>query len=245
MAARLRDINPHIHVTARAEFLDPDSAAALAQSDCCFIVDAIDSIAPKEDLITAALAAGKRIISSMGAGGKLDPSRVRIADISATHNDRMARLLRKNLRRRAGVQSGVPCVFSCEPVTASSMAEVDEVQRFKRSFYGTMSYLPALFGLHMAAYVICELAGKQDALQYPPTPCNAAMPPSRRNAALGQRPFKQWRTGPKRPTEVEPGERVLESRGSDRAVYTRASRQYPWGDAEAPGLGIGFDGAEI
>lgn len=90
-------------------------------------------------------------ISSMGAGGRLDPSRVRLADIADTHNDAFAAVVRKRLRK-AGVNSGIAVVFSDEPAQPASLALTE--QQYKRSYFGTSSYIPGLFGLFIASHVI-------------------------------------------------------------------------------------------
>ncbi|KAG1673945.1 hypothetical protein FOA52_015700 [Chlamydomonas sp. UWO 241] len=122
-----------------------------------FVVDCIDTITPKKMIITAARKAGGRVISSMGAGGRVDASRVKVVDLFKTYNDAFAADIRKGLRRM-GVTDGVVAVWSDEPVQRSSLALVD--QKYKQSYYGTMSYVPALFGLNIASHVIRELLGE-------------------------------------------------------------------------------------
>jgi hypothetical protein len=102
-------------------------------------------------LLACVACAGVPTISSMGAGGRLDPSRVRLADISETYNDAFAAVVRKRLRK-AGVSSGVTVVFSDEPAQPASLALTE--QQYKRSYFGTSSYIPALFGLYIASHVI-------------------------------------------------------------------------------------------
>jgi len=161
MAERLRDINPDVDLTVLNTFLDPDSAAALLEgrnadqrgavedhgkglraAHCRYdyVVDCIDSIAPKKTLICAARRAGGRVISSMGAGGRMDASRVRVVDLFDTYNDPFAANIRRGLRKM-GVASDVVAVWSDEPVKHASLEVTD--QRFKRSYYGTISYIPA------------------------------------------------------------------------------------------------------
>ena len=120
--------------------------------------DCIDSVQPKQYVIVACKQKGIRIVSSMGAGGRLDPSKVQIADISETYNCPFAQMVRKGLKRK-GVRRGVTVVFSCEPVDRKNMMLTDG-SKFKKSFYGTISYIPALFGLHMASVVVREVAGE-------------------------------------------------------------------------------------
>jgi hypothetical protein len=130
-------------------------AAALVQQQAYdYVIDAIDSLAPKAALLLAGHAAGVPTISAMGAGGRLDPARVRLADISETHGDAFAAVVRRGLRR-AGVSHGITVVFSDEPARPASLALTQ--QQYKKSYYGTSSYLPGLFGLYMASHVIRQV----------------------------------------------------------------------------------------
>lgn len=91
----------------------------------------------------------------MGAGGKVDASKVQICDISQTYNDPLARVVRDYLKKRR-IRRGIKVVFSPELAPKHSLKLTDG-SNFKRSFYGTISYIPALFGLNAAAHVIQEL----------------------------------------------------------------------------------------
>jgi len=117
---------------------------------CC-----IDSVQPKQYIIVACKQLGINIVSSMGAGGRIDPSKVQVADLSKTFNCPFAQQVRKGLKRK-GVRRGVTVVFSSELVDRDTCMLTDG-NRYKKSFYGTISYIPALFGLHMASVVIREL----------------------------------------------------------------------------------------
>jgi tRNA A37 threonylcarbamoyladenosine dehydratase len=152
VAARLRDINPQLRLTVKQEFLDPLAAAALVQEQTYdYVIDCIDSVAPKQALLLAGHAAGAHVVSSMGAGGRLDPSRVRLADISETYNDAFAAVVRRGLRK-AGVGRGITVVFSDELAKPASLALTQ--QQYKKSYFGTSSYIPGLFGLYIASHVI-------------------------------------------------------------------------------------------
>jgi tRNA A37 threonylcarbamoyladenosine dehydratase len=118
-------------------------------------VDAIDTLSPKIYLIYGALQRGLKIVSSMGAGGKFDPSLVQISDISKSYHCKLARVLRKRLRK-LGVESGFPVVFSPEEVDTSAVVLIENEQN-KKSNVGTISYMPALFGLYCASKVIRDL----------------------------------------------------------------------------------------
>ena len=153
VAERLKDINPDIKLHVINKFIEPDEFDSLVSSTKFdYIIDAIDSVSPKIYLILAAKRQKIKIVSAMGAGGKIDPSKVKVADISKTRDDFLARVIRKRLRKQ-GIQKGVKCVFSTELQNPDSLQMTDNTG-FKKSHYGTVSYMPALFGLHAAATVI-------------------------------------------------------------------------------------------
>lgn len=157
MAARLRDINPDLEVEVRNCFVrDEETEALLDAAHYDFVVDAIDTLSPKTFLIYHALQRHLPIISSMGAGAKVDPSRIRIADISKTTDCALARAVRKRLRGM-GISSGLPVVFSTEPANPQAILEVED-EECKRTTTGTVSYMPALFGCYLASYVIRHLS---------------------------------------------------------------------------------------
>ena len=157
MAARLRDINPDLEIEVRNCFVrDEETEALLDAAHYDFVVDAIDTLSPKTFLIYHALQRHLPIISSMGAGAKMDPSRIRIADISKTTDCALARAVRKRLRGM-GISSGLPVVFSTEPANPQAILEVED-EACKRTTTGTVSYMPALFGCYLASYVIRHLS---------------------------------------------------------------------------------------
>ncbi|WP_343328826.1 tRNA threonylcarbamoyladenosine dehydratase [Polaribacter staleyi] len=152
LAARLIDINPEIELTVLEEFLSPERAFEIVTKEFDYVLDCIDSITPKVNLIVAARRKKVKIISSMGAGGKLDATKVKIKDIANTKNCTMARVLRKRLKERK-VNKGVKAVYSEEMQISKSVKRTDGTH-FKKSYYGTISYMPALFGLQAAAFVV-------------------------------------------------------------------------------------------
>lgn len=157
MAARLRDINPDLEVEVRNCFVrDEETEALLDAAHYDFVVDAIDTLSPKTFLIYHALQRHLPIVSSMGAGAKVDPSRIRIADISKTTDCALARAVRKRLKGM-GISSGLPVVFSTEPANPQAILEVED-EACKRTTTGTVSYMPALFGCYLASYVIRHLS---------------------------------------------------------------------------------------
>jgi tRNA A37 threonylcarbamoyladenosine dehydratase len=158
LALRLKDINKDIELTVLEEFLSPERAFEIVSKEFDYVLDCIDSITPKVNLIVAARRKKVKIISSMGAGGKLDVSKIKIKDISKTKNCSMARVLRKRLKERK-VDKGVKAVYSDEMQISKSL-KITDGTNFKKSYYGTISYMPAAFGLQAAAYVINVLLKK-------------------------------------------------------------------------------------
>lgn len=153
VAARLMDINPELKLTVVNEFLrDERTEEILDHAYYDFIVDAIDSLSPKVFLLYHALLRKIPVVSSMGAGAKIDPSQVRIADISKTSNCALAKAVRKRLRG-LGVQKGIPVVYSTEMANPDAVIEVND-EACKRTTTGTVSYMPAIFGCYLASYVI-------------------------------------------------------------------------------------------
>ncbi|MCL1663740.1 tRNA threonylcarbamoyladenosine dehydratase [Elizabethkingia ursingii] len=153
MARRILDINPELNLTRINEFLNPERMEEVIQAgNFDYILDCIDSVSPKLALIKAAKRNKIKIISCMGAGGKLDPSKVMVRDISKTRNCFLAKQVRKRLKKE-NIDKGFRCVFSTEIQREDSLKMTDGTN-YKRSFYGTISYMPAIFGLYAASEVI-------------------------------------------------------------------------------------------
>ncbi len=155
MADRLRQINPEIKLNVIREFVRPERVEELLAGNPDYVMDAIDSITPKLTFIKAAYARGLRIVSSMGAGAKLDPTRLQVVDISKTYNCPFAQQIRKQLKD-SGISKGIKVVFSPEEPIKESLMLTDG-SNFKKSAYGTISYLPATFGATLASVVIRDL----------------------------------------------------------------------------------------
>lgn len=152
MAERLRDINPKIELTIVSRFIKDDETDALLDSDNFdYVVDAIDTLSPKLALIKGALDRHIPLVSSMGAGAKTDPAKMEICDIAKTHHCPLAHMLRKRLHK-IGVRKGFTAVFSPEPVREGAMILCEEQN--KKSNMGTISYIPAVFGIGCASVVI-------------------------------------------------------------------------------------------
>ncbi len=158
VAERLRDINPEIELTVVGRFIKDDETDALLDSDRFdYVVDAIDTLSPKLALIKGALDRGIPLVSSMGAGAKTDPTRMEICDIARTHHCPLAHMLRKRLHK-IGIRTGFRAVFSPEPVREGAMVLCEEQN--KKSNTGTISYIPALFGIGCASVVVRDLIGE-------------------------------------------------------------------------------------
>lgn len=159
MAERLKAINPELTLHVIKTFITPDAVEQiLAASHYDYIVDAIDSVTPKLTFLTQAYTRNMPIVSSMGAGGKMDPTQLKVVDISKTYNCPFAQQVRKNLKK-AGIYKGIKAVFSTEEQIRESLILTDG-SNYKKSAYGTMSYLPATFGATCASVVLRDLIGK-------------------------------------------------------------------------------------
>jgi tRNA A37 threonylcarbamoyladenosine dehydratase len=158
LAERLRDINPELNLHIVNRFIKDDETDALLDSDKFdYVVDAIDTLSPKLALIKGALDRGIPLVSSMGAGAKTDPTLMEIKDIAKTHHCPLAHMLRKRLHK-IGIKRGFWAVFSPEPVREGAMILCEEQN--KKSNVGTISYIPALFGIGCASVVIRDLIGE-------------------------------------------------------------------------------------
>lgn len=161
MAHRLSDINPDVKLHVIHDYLKDDKINALFENNTFdYVVDAIDTIAPKVFFLYTALKHNNRIVSSMGAGGKLDPSKVGVAEIEDTTLCKLAFMVRKRLHK-LGVRSGFKAVYSTEVVPKSAV-KINEVQeQNKLTTVGTISYMPAVFGCFAASVVVRDLLQSQ------------------------------------------------------------------------------------
>jgi tRNA A37 threonylcarbamoyladenosine dehydratase len=162
LAARLADINPTTHLIKRDEFIDREKAQQIAlNADYHFVADCIDAIAYKTVLIDSCNKANKPIISSMGAGGRLDPTQVKISRMDKTQNCALAREMRKQLRN-IHASMKFPVVHSTElPIKAlphQAVKATDSAPSGRpRAVNGAISYMPNIFGLMMAGHIIQTL----------------------------------------------------------------------------------------
>ena len=158
LAERLKDINPELQLSGVNRFIKDDETDALLDSDKFdYVVDAIDTLSPKLALIKGALDRGIPLVSSMGAGAKTDPTLMEIKDIAKTHHCPLAHMLRKRLHK-IGIKRGFWAVFSPEPVREGAMILCEEQN--KKSNVGTISYIPAMFGIGCASVVVRDLVGE-------------------------------------------------------------------------------------
>jgi tRNA A37 threonylcarbamoyladenosine dehydratase len=157
MAERLQAINPELKLNVIQSFVNPEMVREQLLRRPDFLIDAIDSLTPKLTFIKLAYEARIPMVSSMGAGAKLDPTKLSVVDISKTYNCPFAQQVRKTLCRQ-GIRKGVKVVFSPEEPIKESLMLTDG-KNFKKSAYGTISYLPAVFGATAASVVIRDLIG--------------------------------------------------------------------------------------
>jgi len=173
MAERARAINPNAEIIASDVFYDEETSEALLAPGWDYVVDCIDNIKAKVHLLETAYKQGISVVASMGAGGKMDPTRIQVTDLSRTHTDPFARVIRKQLRRR-GVHLGVTAVWSDEPPSEQDQALVDAFRCIcpggsndfhsceeRHIIQGTISFIPAMFGMTAAGAVINGLVGRK------------------------------------------------------------------------------------
>jgi tRNA threonylcarbamoyladenosine dehydratase len=157
MGKRLKDINTAMELTVIQEYIKDERMKDILDAGFDYVVDAIDTLSPKIFLIHHSLERKFNVVSSMGAGGKFDPTMIRISDISETTDCPLARILRKRLHR-LGIRDGFTAVYSPEAVDKSKILS-SRGERNKASVVGTISYMPAAFGIACASVVIRNLAG--------------------------------------------------------------------------------------
>jgi tRNA A37 threonylcarbamoyladenosine dehydratase len=172
MAERIKKINPKVELVTHQSFYSAKLEDELLASDYDYVVDAIDNVTAKLHLIASAHKRGLKVISAMGAANKLDPTAIRIADISETHTCALARDVRKELRKKYEIEQGVQTVFSVErPNCIDEEVAADETKcicppqkmqgvndcEVKSQINGTISYMPAMFGMMMGGRVVQDL----------------------------------------------------------------------------------------
>jgi tRNA A37 threonylcarbamoyladenosine dehydratase len=159
MAERLQAINPELELMVVKKFVTPEMVEEVLTTNPDYVIDAIDSITPKLTFISMAHGRGIPVVSSMGAGAKLDPTQLKVVDISKTYNCPFAQQIRKQLKDKFQIKSGIKAVFSPEAPIKESLMLTDG-KNYKKSAYGTISYLPAVFGAVTASVVIRDIIGR-------------------------------------------------------------------------------------
>ncbi len=158
LAERIREINPDIELNVIEEFVLPERVwEILNEFKPNYVMDCIDSLTPKIEWIIACKRLKIKCITHLGAGGKTDPSKVRVAELMNSYNCQLGHYVKKRLKKKGIGFKGVRCVFSEELQQKSSLKMTDG-SNYKSSFYGTVSYMPALFGLYGASEVIDYIA---------------------------------------------------------------------------------------
>ncbi len=159
LAERLLDINPELKLTVLAEYIKGErTREILSEGKFDYVCDCIDTLSPKVFFIRACMEMKIPLISSMGAGGKLDPTRLEVLDISETYNCNLAKYVRKYLHK-FGIRKGLNCVFSSEPADKSRIITTEKAFP-KKSIIGTISYMPAVFGCTCASVAIRGILDK-------------------------------------------------------------------------------------
>lgn len=156
MQARIADINPDCRVTLLRSFLTIENVNELVPADCDYVIDCIDSLICKEALVAESFKRGIKVASSMGAGNRLDPTRIKVADISKTEMCPLARQMRKRLLKHHNIRKGVLTVYSDEHPSAPLPPQPVSQGR-PRAVNGTISYMPPLFGYFLAGAVVNAL----------------------------------------------------------------------------------------
>lgn len=157
MAERIKDINPNMLLNVVNDFVEGEKITSLLESEQYdYVVDCIDTLTPKVALMKACVDRNLPIVSSLGAGGRLDPLQLKIADISESYKCKLARYVRKRLHAQ-GIFTGVKVVFSPEDIDETKVI-VTEKAFPKKSIIGTISYMPAMVGCMVASVVIRDLS---------------------------------------------------------------------------------------
>jgi tRNA A37 threonylcarbamoyladenosine dehydratase len=157
LGARLLDINPDLKVTVIKELIRDARMVEILDRGFDYVVDAIDTLSPKIYLIYHTVSRKIPLVSSMGSGGKTNPDLVTISDISETFNCPLAKVIRKRIHGM-GIREGFTAVWSPEKPDKSKIVAITG-ERNKASVVGTVSYMPALFGISCASVVIREIVG--------------------------------------------------------------------------------------
>ena len=154
-AERLRDINPCVRVEAIQEFFLPETVSGFDFSKYDYVIDAIDTVSGKIAIAQCAAAAGVPVLSCMGTGNKLDPTAFRVADIKDTRVCPLARVMRRELKKR-GIE-GVRVVYSEEEAVSTGVMDADS----GKSVVGSIAFVPSVAGLIAAGEAVKYIIGKE------------------------------------------------------------------------------------
>ncbi len=155
LTKRLKDINSEIEINAIKTFISEENINEIIKpQQFDYVIDAIDTLMPKVELIKTSLKNNIPIVSSMGAGGRIDVEKIHIANIEDTYNCGLARMLRKRLHK-IGIRTGFKAVFSSEKINKDAL--IEEASRNKKTNLGTISYMPGIFGMFCASVVLRDL----------------------------------------------------------------------------------------
>ncbi|HRW64022.1 MAG TPA: tRNA threonylcarbamoyladenosine dehydratase [Bacteroidales bacterium] len=158
IGTRLLDINPSLKLHTIQEYIKDDRMIEILDKTYDYVVDAIDTLSPKVFLIYHSVQKGLKIVSSLGSGARLDPTKIKITDLSKSYNCKLGFVLRKRLRK-LGVTKGIKVIFSEDKADQNAVI-VDEPGENKKSTVGTISYMPPIYGCMCASVVIRELIGE-------------------------------------------------------------------------------------
>ncbi len=157
---RFKDINPSAEITTHELFIKDDSVNELLEQPFDYVIDAIDTLTPKVDLIEACVKKNIPLISSMGSGGRMTPEDIQIAEIEKSHHCKLAYIVRKKLHQR-GIYKGFKVIFSPEQVP-ENVYHITDGSNNKRTIIGTISYMPAIFGCFAASVVIRQFLQEKE-----------------------------------------------------------------------------------
>lgn len=156
---RVLDINPNASVVIKQEFVNRENVDMLIEENLSYVVDAVDNVTAKIALIQKAISLKIPIISAMGAGNRLDPTKLCIVDISETANCPLARIMRRELKKR-GITTGVPVVYSSETAIKPQYKDLQKEGIIKKNPPGSISFVPAVAGLFLASRVVKDILDK-------------------------------------------------------------------------------------
>lgn len=159
VGARLKDINPDLKLNIIQEYIKDDRMIEILDKPFDYVIDAIDTLSPKVYLIYHSIQKGLKIVSSLGSGARMDPTKITIKDISKSYNCRLGFLLRKRLRK-LGISKGFKVVFSEDKADANAVVVDEDAGENKKSTVGTISYIPPIYGCFCASVVIRDLIGE-------------------------------------------------------------------------------------